>query len=121
MKTTKITISESGQVMIPQTVSMRSFEVAELFGVYEQKINANVKAIIKSGAISPDISGTVMVSGGVILPLDLGLDMITAVAFRHNSYRAEQYRKWVLQKISATTNKQPARVYIRLPIEASPS
>ncbi len=71
----KITISDSGRVTIPEKVSMRSFEVADLFGVFEQKINANVKAIIKSGAIRPDISGTVTISGGVIIPLDLGLDM----------------------------------------------
>ena len=83
MKSRIITI-ENGKVSIPEKVSMRAFEIADLFGVYIQAVNANIKAIIKSGVINPDTSGLVTTSGKLIIPIDFELEMITALAFRIN-------------------------------------
>ena len=97
MKREVITI-ENGKVFVPERVSMRAFEIADLFGVYVQTVNANIKAIIKSGVISPDTSGLVTSSGNLIIPIDLGLDMITALAFRIKSHNARVFREWLMKK-----------------------
>ena len=98
MKKEKITISNSGAVSVPENVSMRAFEIADLFGVYIQTVNANIKAIIKSGVISPDTSGLVTSSGNIVVPFDFGLDMIVALAFRVQSHNAKVFREWLIRK-----------------------
>ena len=98
MKNEKITISDSGAVVIPENVSMRAFEIADLFGVYVQAVNANIKAIIKSGVISPDTSGQMIVNGGSVIPLNFGLEMIIALTFRVQSHNAKVFREWLLKK-----------------------
>jgi len=98
MKKEKITISDSGAVVVPESVSMRAFEIADLFGVYIQTVDANIKAIIKSEVVSPDTSGQVIVNGGFVIPLDFGLEMITALAFRIKSKNAEVFREWLMKK-----------------------
>ena len=50
----RIITIENGKVFVPENVNMRVFEIADLFGVYIQTVNANIKAIIKSGVVSPD-------------------------------------------------------------------
>lgn len=56
---------ENGIVYTPQSVDiwMTQHEIAALFGVYIQTVNSNIKAILKSGTVKADISGTVTVSG----------------------------------------------------------
>jgi len=98
MKREVITI-ENGKVSIPEKVSMRAFEIADLFGVYAQTVNANIKAIIKSGVINPDTSGQVVASGNIVVPLDFGLEMITALAFRIKSHNAKVFRRWLMRKV----------------------
>ena len=71
---------------------MQAFEIADLFGVYVQTVNANIKAVIKSGIISPDTSGQVAYNGNTVIPINLGLDMIIALAFRIHSQRADIFR-----------------------------
>ena len=97
MNSSIITI-KNGKVFIPEKVSMRAFEIADLFGVYTQTVNANIKAIIISGVISPDTSGLVTTSGNIVVPLDFGLEMITALAFRINSRNAKVFREWLARK-----------------------
>ena len=120
MKQTKITIAENGRVSVPENVSMRAFEIADLFGVYTQTINANIKAVIKSGVVRPDLSGHVVVDGNTTLPLDFGLDMITALAFRVHSHKADIFREWVICRMTRESAK-PMPVYIRLPNGAIPN
>jgi len=94
----RIITIENGKVSVPENVSMRAFEIADLFGVYVQTVNANIKAIIKSGVVSPDTSGQVIVNGSTVIPLNFGLEMITALAFRIKSKNAELFRGWLLRK-----------------------
>lgn len=65
---------------MPENVFKRPFEIAALFGVFTQTIHANIRAIFKSGIVRADIFGTVMLKGGIIMPLAFGLDMIIAFA-----------------------------------------
>ena len=98
MKKEKITISDSGAVVVPESVSMRAFEIADLFGVYVQTVNVNIKAIIKSGVISPDTSGQLIVNSSSVIPIDFGLEMIVALAFRIKSHNAKVFREWLIRK-----------------------
>ena len=120
MKQTKITIN-NGKVFVPNKVSMRSFEIADLFGVYIQTINAHIKAILKSDVISPDTSGTGIISGNTVIPLDFGLDMITALAFRIHSPKAKLFREWIMSRITAKKEPKPMAVYIPLPDGSLPN
>ena len=105
MNSSIITI-KNGKVFIPEKVSMRAFEIADLFGVYVQTVNANIKAIIKSGVVSPDTSGLVTSSGNIVVPFDFGLDMIVALAFRVQSHNAKVFREWLVRKATTSTTER---------------
>lgn len=92
MKSKKITISESRTVTLPsnpaETVWMRDFEIAELFGVMLPTIKSNIHAILKSGVVKADLQHGGVGYDNYILLDYYGMDMITALAFRINSLNA---------------------------------
>ncbi len=100
MKKTIITINETGIVSVPTNVKMRDFEIAELFGVFTQTIQSNIKAVIKMGVVIPDYTHDGTVVGNLIIPDYYGLDMIAALAFRIQSPQTEAFRRWILQKLT---------------------
>lgn len=112
MEQKNVTISDSGRVRVPENVSMSPFEIAVLFGVYPQAIHANIRAILKSGVVRTDNSGTMMLKGGIVMPLVFGLDMVTALAFRVDSLKANMFRRWVMNKINAGKKPQQEHVLI---------
>jgi len=109
-----IIIVENGLVSVPQSgeVRMSAFEIAALFEVYVQTVNAGIKTILKSGIVKADISCPVTVTRNTLMPDIYGLDMITALAFRVHSPKAEIFRDWVIRKITA--NPLPAKLIIQL-------
>ena len=113
MKRTIIAI-ENGIVTIPQSgeVRMSAFEIAALFEVYVQTVNAGIKTILKSGIVKADIPCLVTVAGNALMPDVYGLDMITALAFRVHSPKAELFRDWIIRRIIA--NPLPAKLIIQL-------
>ena len=98
---------ENGKVSVPENVSMRAFEIADLFGVYVQTVNVNIKAIIKSGVVSPDTTGQVIANGRAVIPLNFGLDMVIALSFRINSRNAQVFREWLIKKAVANPTEKP--------------
>jgi hypothetical protein len=113
MKREAITI-ENGLVSVPQSgeIRMTAFEIAALFEVYVRTINNHTKAILKSGVIKADVSFTATVTGNTITPDVYGLDMITTLAFRVHSPKAEMFREWVIRRI--TVNPLPPKLIIQL-------
>jgi hypothetical protein len=105
---------ENGMVSVPQSgeVRMTAFEIAALFEVYTQTINAHIKAVLKSGVIKTDISCPATVTGNSVIPDFYGLDMITALAFRVHSPKAELFRERVIRRITA--NPLPAKLIMQL-------
>lgn len=99
MRTNKITISENGKVYIPIEVIMYPVEIADLFGVYTQTIVTNIKTLLKSGIIDPNISGEVTSLGNTVTPIHFGLDMVIALAFRIHSPKAQMFRQWVFKRM----------------------
>ena len=77
------------------------WELAELFGVYTATITANIKAIIRSGAVKPSLDGTVMMMGNTPIPELVRMEMIVALAFRIDSPVADTFRKWIIGKVVA--------------------
>lgn len=76
-------------------------QLTELFGVYYGTITANIKAIIKSGAVKPSFEGTLVQVGKTVLPEYHDMEMVIALAFRLHSPTAERIREYVISKATA--------------------
>ena len=109
-----ITITYNGEVYIPTTVSMRDFEIAQLFEVFQQNIKTNIRAILKSCVSRGDISKGGVVIGNSVIPEYFGLDMVTAIAFRIQSNNAEIFRNHVIEKLTAININRSQPIFIQL-------
>lgn len=106
MKKNIITISDNGSVHVPINIQMRDFEIAELFGVMMPTIKSNIRAILKTGVVTEDLTGGATLVSCNILPDYFGQDMVVAIAFRIQSYKADIFRKWIIRKMT-TIEHQP--------------
>lgn len=111
MKRDTVTISDNGTVNVPANVQMRDFEIAELFGVMVPTIRSNIRAILKTGIATADLPNGTTLVGCNVLPDYNGLNMVVAVAFRAQLYKAELFRQWIMHKIMRS-NVRP--IYIGL-------
>lgn len=93
-----ITIADNGTVIVPREVRMNISEIADLFGIFYQTAKRCVRDIEKSGIAGGDYSMYNIVEGLKVCPYYYGLDMITAIAFRVQSAKADIFRKWVIHK-----------------------
>lgn len=109
MKRDMVTISDNGTVNVPANVQMRDFEIAELFGVMVPTIRSNIRAILKTGVATANITNGATLVGCNVVPDYHGLDMVVAVAFRIQSHQAELFRQWIMRKMMQS-NTQP--IYI---------
>ena len=88
------------------------WELTDLFGVYTATITANIKAIIRSGAVKPSLDGTVMMMGNTPIPEFVGMDMVVALAFRIDSTAAKRIRLFIVQRVVAGTDKPAVPIFI---------
>ncbi|MCM1151666.1 MAG: protein-tyrosine kinase [Alistipes senegalensis] len=100
MKTQPITI-ENGQVTIRPSANgvwLTQAQIADLFGVFTAAVNANIRAILKSGILDENrvFRRTRARNGNLIEHYDL--EMITALAFRLKSEKAEAFRRWIAER-----------------------
>ena len=96
----KISINETGVVTLTASVQMRNFEIAELFGVMTPTVKSKIRAILKAGIANSICANSGTVIGSTIIPDLHGLDMIVAIAFRIQSYKAGIFRKWIIHKMT---------------------
>nr|WP_300896643.1 protein-tyrosine kinase [uncultured Alistipes sp.] len=111
--TTQPIVIENGQVTIrPATngVWLTQSQIADLFGVFTAAVNANIRAIRKSGVLDEDraVRRTRCRDGNIVERYSL--EMVAALAFRLKSENAEVFRRWIVER--ATT---PAIVW-RMPM-----
>ncbi len=109
-----ITISEGGVVTIPSgIIRMRVNEIALLFEVMLPTVRGKIKALMNGRAnVDCDRNGSV-VMGNRVIPEYYGLEVVLAVAFQLDGYKAEVFRRWVLSKMTQPTNShQP--IYINM-------
>ena len=96
-----ITISENGRVNIPNgNVWMSEMELVELFGVIAPTLRAAIKAIYRSGTLSPATTlrcDLAMPKGWATF---YNLEVVIALAFRLSTYEASRIRQKVLEGFS---------------------
>lgn len=97
---------ENGQVTIRPTadnVWLTQAQIADLFGVFTSTVNANIRAILKNGILDEDkvFRRTRARNGNLIERYNL--EMITALAFRLKSEKAEIFRRWIVERATKPT------------------
>ena len=113
MKKNIITISESGVVSISGNIQMQDFDIAELFGVMIPTIRSHVRAILKTGIATGDYTHRVMLVCCNFLSDYYGLDVITARAFRIQSYKTKYFANGLCVKMTIA-ECQPIILQIQL-------
>lgn len=97
MKRDMVTISDKGTVNVPANVQMRDFEIAHLFGVMVSTVKGKIRTLLKNRHFSGCTYD--VVSGNSLIPDFFDLEMVMAIAFSVDSYRADIFRKWVMRKM----------------------
>ena len=95
-----IKISESGKVNIPNNnVWMFEMELVELFGVIAPTLRAAIKAIYKNGTLCPVSTQRCDLATPARWATFYNLEVVIALAFRLNTYKASRIRQKVLESL----------------------
>ena len=102
MKRGIITISEHDNIIMPENVAciwMSEPELVELFGVIVSTLHAAIKAVYKSGVLK-EYEGQryVRLENGYYADV-FSFAMVVALAFRINSFGAEQVRNAIFERL----------------------
>jgi len=93
-----ITISESGNVNIPDSnVWMSEMELVELFGVIAPTLRAAIKTICGNGVLNPTTTQQCDLAMPQSWATLYNLEVAIALAFRLNTYEASRIRQKVLE------------------------
>ncbi len=111
MKYREIDLNDLGAVLRSDVRLFRG-QLADLFGVYYGTITANIKAIIRSGAVNPSFEGTLIQVGKTVLPERYDMEMVIALAFPLHSPAAERVRQYVVQRMSAGSGKPVSTIFL---------
>jgi len=100
MTTQPITIENGRVTILPNAngIWLTQSQIADLFGVFISAVNANIRAILKSGILDEIRVFRRTRSRNGNLVERYGLEMITALAFRLKSENAEIFRKWLVER-----------------------
>lgn len=97
-----ITMSESGNMIIPDNVAyiwMSEPELMELFGVIVPVLRAAIRAVYKSGVLNEhEVQKYVRLENGYNADV-FSFPMIVALSFRINSSGAKQMRKILFERL----------------------
>ena len=108
-----ITISESGRVNIPsKSVWMSEMELVELFGVIAPTLRAAIKAIYKNGTLCPVSTQRCDLATPASWATFYSLEVVIALAFLLNTYKASKIRQKVLEGLSQSITCKNNIVYI---------
>lgn len=102
MKQSIITMDGQGNIALPTdtgSIAMTEWELCELFGVIAPTIRAGIKTLCKSGVLREhEIRRTIRLSDNRNMEV-YNLEAIIALAFRINTFGAEQVRRAVLERL----------------------
>ena len=100
MERTIITIRENGRVNIPKgNVWMSEMELVDLFGVIAPTLRAAIRAVYKSGVLKDyEVQKYVRLENGYHADV-FSFPMVVALAFRINTFGAEQVRNAILERV----------------------
>ena len=110
MKRGIITIDEKGNVHIPSTpVWMSACEIADLFGAFSGKVNAQIKAIFKEGLLMETEAMRKIHSEQGFIDL-YGMEMITMLSFYIATSQTKTLRRWIIGKLSEKKISSPPMI-----------
>ncbi|WP_462359794.1 hypothetical protein [Paraprevotella clara] len=120
MKRSIITISESGNVIMPENIAniwMSEAELVSLFGVIAPTVRAAIKTIYKSGILKEyEAQRYIRLSDKIGMDV-YSLEMFVVLAFRINSYGAERVRNAILERLYL--RKEKANIIFSLGINST--
>lgn len=123
MERTIITMDGQGNIALPNdagSIAMTEWELCELFGVIAPIIRAGIKALCKSGVLREhEIRCTIRLSDKRSMEV-YNLETIIALAFRINSFGAEQVRRAVLERLYLRKEKTGIFFSLNITDTASP-
>lgn len=97
-----ITMNESGNIIVPENVTdiwMSEPELVELFGIIVPTLRAAICAVYKSGVLEEyEVQRYVRLENGYHADV-FSFPMIVALAFRINSFGAEQVRNAIIERL----------------------
>ena len=97
-----IIMGESGNIIMPDNVAdiwMNEPELVELFGVIAPTLRAAIRAIYKSGVLKEyEVQKYIRLENGYHADV-FSFPMVIALAFRINTFGAEQVRNAVLERL----------------------
>lgn len=112
-----------GNITLPTdagSIAMTEWELCELFGVIAPTIRAGIKALCKSGVMREhEIRDTIRLSDKRSMEV-YNLETITALAFRINTFGAEQVRRAILERLHLRKEKTSVFLSLNISDTASP-
>ncbi len=108
MKRNIIEITESGNIIMPENIAdiwMSELELVELFGVIAPTLRAAIRAVYKSGVLKEyEVQRYIRLENGCHADV-FGFPMVIALAFRINTFGAEQVRNAILERVCLRKEK----------------
>ncbi len=102
MERSIMTINEYGSVILPEDISgiwMSEPELVELFGVIAPTLRTAIRAVYKSGVLNEyKVQKYIRLNNGCHADV-FSFQMIVALAFRIDSFGAEQVRKILFERL----------------------
>ena len=102
MERSIMTINEYGSVILPEDISgiwMSEPELVELFGVIAPTLRTAIRAVYKSGVLNEyKVQKYIRLNNGCHADV-FSFQMIVALAFRIDSFGAEQVRKLLFERL----------------------
>ena len=97
-----ITMNESGNIIVPENVTdiwMSEPELVELLGIIVPTLRAAICAVYKSGVLKEyEVQRYVRLENGYYADV-FSFPMVVALAFRINSFGAEQVRNAIFERL----------------------
>ena len=107
MKRDKITISENKVIVTGSNIWMTITELAGLFDATVGAVNSAIKAIIKSDVLNDyEVCAYVRLENGNNADV-YNMEVVTALAFRLNTYPAAVFRRWLVKGATAPRRTIP--------------
>lgn len=118
-----ITMDGQGNIALPTdagAIAMTEWELCELFGVIAPTIRAGIKTLCKSEVLREhEIKRTIRLPDNRSMEV-YNLEAIIALAFRINTFGAEQVRRAILERLYLRKEKQSIFFSLNITDTASP-
>ena len=122
MKRNIISTDNNGSIVMPDDIgatAMSEWEVCELFGITAPTLRAGIRALCKGGVLREhETKHTIRLSDKRNIEV-YNLEAIIALAFRINTFGAEQVRRAILERLYLRKEKTNIFFSLNIPDAAS--